>query len=67
MPTRAMPTWLTWVASIFEPQLRDNRWLIGSAQRFDRGPAEALLGRPLRSIPETIEETGRSLVEHRLV
>ncbi|MGH3263442.1 MAG: NAD-dependent epimerase/dehydratase family protein [Trebonia sp.] len=67
MPTRAMPTWLTWVASMFEPQLRDNRWLIGLAQRFDRGPAEALLGRPLRSIPDTIEETGRSLVEHGLV
>lgn len=67
MPTRAMPTWLTWAASMFEPQLRDNRWLIGLAQRFDRGPAEALLGRPLRSIPDTIEETGRSLVEHGLV
>ena len=67
MPTRAMPTWLTWVASAFEPQLRDNRWLIGAVQRFDRGPAEALLGRPLRSIPDTIEETGRSLVERGLV
>ncbi|MBR7828320.1 NAD-dependent epimerase/dehydratase family protein [Actinospica sp. MGRD01-02] len=67
MPSRAMPTWLTWVASIFETQLRDNRWLIGSAQRFDRGPAEALLGRPLRSIPDAIEETARSLVERGLV
>ncbi|MEY9862054.1 hypothetical protein ABH935_007698 [Catenulispora sp. GAS73] len=52
---------------MFEAQLRDNRWLIGLAQRFDRGPAEALLGRPLRSIPDTIEETGRSLVEHGLL
>lgn len=67
IPTRAMPTWLTWAASVFEPQLRDNRWLIGSAQRFDHDPAEALLGRPLHSIPETIEETGRSLAERGLV
>jgi nucleoside-diphosphate-sugar epimerase len=67
IPRRAMPTWLTWVASAFEPQLRDNRWLIGSTQRFDHGPAEALLARPLRSIPDTIEETGRSLLERDLV
>lgn len=67
MPTRAMPTWLTWVASMFEPQLRDNRWLIGSRQRFDRAPAEALLGRPVRSIPDTIHETACSLVERGLV
>lgn len=32
IPTRAITTWLTWVASVFEPQLRDNRWLIGSAR-----------------------------------
>ncbi len=67
IPRRAMPTWLTWVASVFEPQLRDNRWLIGSAQRFDHDPAQALLARPLRSIPDTIEETGRSLAERGLV
>lgn len=67
IPTRAMPTWLTWVASVFEPQLRDNRWLIGSAQRFDHDPAEALLGRPLHSIPDAIEETGRSIAERGLV
>lgn len=67
VPKRAMPTWLTWIASVFEPQLRDNRWLIGSAQRFDHGPAEALLGRPLHPIPDTIEETGRSLTERGLV
>jgi dihydroflavonol-4-reductase len=67
MPTRAMPTWLTWVASVFEPQLRDNRWLIGSTQRFEHEPAEALLGHPLRSIPDTIEETGRSLAERGLI
>jgi nucleoside-diphosphate-sugar epimerase len=67
MPARAMPTWFTWVASVFEPQLRDNRWLIGAHQRFDHGPAEALLGRPLRPIPDTIEETGRSLIERGLV
>jgi hypothetical protein len=52
---------------VFEPQLRDVRWLIGSAQRFDHGPAEALLGRPVSSIPDTIEETGRSLAERGLV
>ncbi|MFF4020478.1 NAD-dependent epimerase/dehydratase family protein [Streptomyces sp. NPDC001843] len=67
IPTRAMPTWLTWAASVFEPQLRDNRWIIGSAQRFDHGPAEALLARPLHSIPDAIEETGRSLAERGLV
>lgn len=67
IPARAMPTWLTWVASAFEPQLRDNRWLIGAHQRFDHGPAEALLGRPLRPIPDAIEETGRSLIERGLV
>jgi dihydroflavonol-4-reductase len=52
---------------VFEPQLRDIRWLIASAQRFDHGPAEALLGRPVSSIPDTIEETGRSLAERGLV
>jgi dihydroflavonol-4-reductase len=67
IPKRAMTTWLTWVASVFEPQLRDVRWLIGSAQRFEHGPAEALLGRPLRSIPDTIEETGRSLADRGLI
>lgn len=67
MPARAMPTWLTWVASLFQPDLRDNRWLIGSTQRFERGPAEALLGRPLHPVPDTIEETGRSLAARGLV
>ncbi|PSL04586.1 nucleoside-diphosphate-sugar epimerase [Haloactinopolyspora alba] len=67
IPKRAMPTWLTWLASVFEPQLRDNRWLIGSAQRFDHTPVEALLARPLRSIPDTIEETGRSLAQRQLI
>jgi nucleoside-diphosphate-sugar epimerase len=67
IPQRAMMAWLTWVASVFEPQLRDARWLIASAQRFDHGPAEALLGRPVSSIPDTIEETGRSLAERGLV
>ncbi len=67
MPARAMPTWLTWLASVFEPQLRDNRWLIGQKQRFDRTSAETLLGHPLRSIPDAIEQTGRSLAEHQLI
>ncbi|MET0493303.1 MAG: hypothetical protein ABW000_09265 [Actinoplanes sp.] len=67
MPSRAMPTWFTWLASMFEPQLRDNRWLIGQQQRFDRTAAETLLGRPLRSIPDAIEQTGRSLAEHQLI
>lgn len=67
IPARAMPTWLTWAASLFEPQLRGNRWLIGARQRFDHGPAEALLRRPLRPVPDTIEQTGRSLIEHGLV
>lgn len=67
MPRRSMPTWLTWAASVFEPQLRDNRALIGTARRFDRRPAEALLGRPLHSIPDAIEETGRSLAQRGLL
>ena len=67
IPMRSLPAWLTWVASAFEPQLRDNRWLIGADQHFDHGTAEKLLGRPLRSIADTIEETGRSLVQHGLV
>ncbi|MEC3993826.1 NAD-dependent epimerase/dehydratase family protein [Actinacidiphila sp. DG2A-62] len=67
VPARAMPTWFTWLASVFEPQLRDNRWLIGQKQRFDRTTAEALLGHPLRSIPDAIEQTGRSLAEHQLI
>ncbi|MFJ7083858.1 NAD-dependent epimerase/dehydratase family protein [Streptomyces griseus] len=67
LPARAMPTWLTWLASAFVPQLRDNRWLIGQKQRFDRTPAETLLGRPLRPIPEAIAATGHSLAERRLI
>ncbi len=67
LPARAMPTWLTWVASAFVSQLRDNRWLIGQKQRFDRTAAETLLGRPLRPIPEAIQEAGRSLAERHLV
>jgi len=67
VPRRAMTTWLTWLASVVVRQLRDNRWLIGSDQRFDSGPAETLLGRPLRAVPDAIEETGRSLVARGLV
>lgn len=67
MPSRSMPTWLTWVASVVEPQLRENRWLIGQNQSFDRSGAEALLGRPLRPIPEVIARTARSLAEHHLI
>lgn len=67
IPRHAMPTWLTWAASAFEPQLRENRWLIGSTQRFDQEPAEALLGHPLHSIPDTIEQTAVSLVDRGLV
>ncbi|WP_121842961.1 NAD-dependent epimerase/dehydratase family protein, partial [Streptomyces sp. S5] len=67
VPARAMPTWFTWLASAFQPQLRDNRWLIGQNQRFDRTPAETLLGRPLHPIPEAIQETGRSLAERHLI
>ncbi|MEY9934083.1 hypothetical protein ABH926_008747 [Catenulispora sp. GP43] len=32
MPTRAMPIWLTWVASMFEAQLRDNRAAVSKLQ-----------------------------------
>jgi dihydroflavonol-4-reductase len=67
VPRRTMPTWLTWAASVFEPQLRSNRALIGAARRFDRKPAEALLNHTLRPTPDAIEETGRSLVERGLV
>lgn len=67
MPRRSMPTWFTWAASAFEPQLRDNRALIGLTRRFDHRPAEVLLGRPLASIPDTIEQTGRSLAERGLI
>jgi nucleoside-diphosphate-sugar epimerase len=67
VPARAMSTWLTWVASMFVPQLRDNRWLIGQNQLFDLDPAVALLGRPLRSVPEAIEQAGRSLARHGLI
>jgi nucleoside-diphosphate-sugar epimerase len=62
-----LPTWATRLASVFEPQLRANRGIIGVVHRFDRAPAEALLGHPLRPAPETIVETGRSLVRHGLV
>ncbi|WP_033296320.1 NAD-dependent epimerase/dehydratase family protein [Amycolatopsis jejuensis] len=67
MPARAMPTWFTRLASVVEPQLRDNRWLIGCKQSFDHTPAETLLGHPLRSIPDAIEQTARSLAEHDLI
>jgi dihydroflavonol-4-reductase len=67
LPARAMPTWFTWLASVFQPQLRDNRWLIGQKQRFDRTTAETLLGQPLRSIPDAIEQTARSLAAHQLI
>lgn len=67
VPARSMPAWMTWVASFFEPQLRDNRWLIGANQRFDRAPAEALIGHELRPIPEAIVETARSLADRNLI
>ncbi len=67
VPARGMPTWMTWLASVFEPQLRDNRWLIGAKQQFDRSPGEALIGHTLRSIPDAIVHTGRSLGDHRLI
>lgn len=67
LPTLELPVWATRIASVFEPQLRANRSLVGAVRRFDRGPAEALLGRPLSSIPDTIVETARSLIKHNLV
>lgn len=67
VPRWSMSTGVTWLASAVEPQLRDNRWLIGQKQRFDGSGAEALLGRPLRSIPDAIEDTGRSLKERGLI
>ena len=67
VPHRGMPTWMTWAASLVEPQLRDNRWLIGSRQRFDHGPTVELFGRPLRSVANAVEETARSLLDRDLV
>ncbi|MFD4327845.1 hypothetical protein ACFWQC_24660 [Nocardioides sp. NPDC058538] len=65
MPARAMPTWVTWLASVFEAQLRDNRRLIGENQPFDHMAAEKLIGRELRPVRDAIVQTGRILAEHR--
>lgn len=67
VPARSMPTWATWLASVFEPQLKANRWLIGANQRFDRAAAETLIGHELRPIRDAIVQTAESLAEHELV
>lgn len=67
VPARSMSTWMTWVASFFEPQLRDNRWLIGANQRFDRVPVEGLIGHGLRPIRDAVVQAGRSLAERHLI
>lgn len=67
VPARAMPTWMTWLASVFETRLRDNRWLIGANQRFDHMTTEKLIGHELRPVHHTIVQTGRSLAEHNLI
>lgn len=67
VPRRGMPTRMTWAASLVEEQLRDDRRLIGSRQRFDHGPATELLGRPLRPVANAVEATARSLLDRDLV
>lgn len=67
VPRRTLPTPLARTVGQVVGDLRTNKAFLGVPRRFDQAPAQQLLGRPLRPIPEAVEATARSLVERGLV
>lgn len=60
LPRLQMPDWVVRVARMFDPALRDVASEIGPPKWTDPGPADSLLGRPLRPAAEAILATADS-------
>ncbi|QBR73380.1 NAD-dependent epimerase/dehydratase family protein [Microbacterium sediminis] len=67
LPSRSLRGAALRLASLVVRDLRDNRPFLATPRRFDQSGAEALLGHPLRPIPEAVEDTVRSLLDRGLL
>jgi len=67
VPTRRLPDFLVRLTALFDPTVRMVLSELGRERRVDAGHARAMLGWTARPAEETIVDTARSLLEHRMV
>ena len=67
LPRRELPDWLVSIISLFDKSLRDSAAFIGVRKKSDASGAATLLGRRLISARVAAIETGRSLIDRKLV
>lgn len=67
LPRFQAPDWLVRLIGVFDKDVRSNLGELGVTKRLDPRDALGLLGRPFIAVKDTITETGRSLVAHKLV
>ncbi len=64
--TREAPDWLIQAMGLVNPEARFMAPDLGKRRTYDSTKAEAILGRPLRSLEEAITAAGESLIEYGL-
>lgn len=67
VPTAQLPNWVIRIVALFDRDVRDNMHEMGTMKRLDGTRGSERIGRPLISAAEAAIETGKSLVEHKLV
>jgi len=67
LPRFQAPDWLVRLIGIFDKDVRSNLGELGVTKRLDPSDALKLLGRPFIAVEDTVTETARSLVAHKLV
>ena len=67
VPTRRMPYWMLWTVGRFDREVRLGLDFVGSAEQVSADKARRELGWSMRSVRETLADTGRSLIEHGIV
>jgi dihydroflavonol-4-reductase len=67
LPRFELPDWFTRLISPFDAEIRANLFELGYHRTTEALDARALLGRPFVPAEETMAETGRTVIEQKLV
>ncbi|UYV14569.1 NAD-dependent epimerase/dehydratase family protein [Porphyrobacter sp. ULC335] len=66
-PTRPMPDWVVNILALFNAEVRGIKTEIGKIRHVDASHAKQRLGWTMRSVEDTIEDCGNSLIAHGVV
>lgn len=67
VPTRVLPDFLVRLSALFDPTVKMVLSELGRERRSDASHAKAVLGWRARPAEESVVDTARSLIEHRMV